>query len=115
MAKQISKFLSNDGTEFATEHEANAHDESLAAANSIEAYFKRAGYEKAQAGLLRKAIPGYLAFLKDPAAGELIAQVIAEREAAEAAEKEAKAKARAEAKAAAQAAAQAAEADKQAA
>lgn len=87
MAKTKILFVADDGKEFDTEEAANAHDTFLKSKESIEAYITYAGLEKAQAGLLRTHIAGYLAHVE---AGQ------PERTAAEL---EALAKAKAEAKA----------------
>jgi len=108
MATAVTKFIANDGTEFDNESAANTHDQSLLAGNSIEAFMSIEGITKAQAGLLRKCIPAYLAFLQNPAAPALIEQAVADRAAAVAAAEGVKAKAKAEKSAAKRAA----EADK---
>lgn len=62
MAQQKITFISADGKEFKTELEANARDEFLKVEKDVEAYIVAAGLAKAQAGLMRKHIPGYLVF-----------------------------------------------------
>ena len=63
MAKQApTRYLSNDAKEFATEAEADARNMFLKVQDSIDAYIAESRLEKAQAGLMRKHIPGYLAF-----------------------------------------------------
>lgn len=64
MAQSKQIFLSNDGKEFATEHEADAHDAARAMEATIDAYCVSAGLEKAQRGLLRKHIAGFTVFAK---------------------------------------------------
>jgi len=58
--KQI--FVADDGKEFATEAAADAHNMALQVGNHVEAYIQANGITKAQAGLFRKHLPGYLAF-----------------------------------------------------
>lgn len=70
MAKIKNVYLSDDNKEFATEAEADAHNAGLANAKAIEAYIVEAKLMKAQAGLMRKHIAGYLAFASRPAAPE---------------------------------------------
>lgn len=62
MAKIISKYLSDDGKEFDTAEAADAHNASIQHAKLIEAYIVHAKLEKAQAGLLRKHLAGFIAF-----------------------------------------------------
>lgn len=62
MAKIKQVFLSDDGKEFDTEAAADAHNMSLQVGNHVEAYIQANGITKAQAGLFRKHLPGYLAF-----------------------------------------------------
>ena len=62
MAKIKQTFLSDDDKEFGTEAEADARNMFLKTENSIEAYILAAGLQKAQAGLMRKHIAGYLSF-----------------------------------------------------
>lgn len=64
MAKTKTIFVANDDREFATESECEAHNAWLESQDSIEKYIKYAGLEKAQAGLLRTHVAGYLAHVK---------------------------------------------------
>lgn len=60
MAQVKQVFIANDGKEFGTEAEADAHDVALAAADSIKSYVTGAGLKKAQATLVSKHIAAYL-------------------------------------------------------
>jgi hypothetical protein len=62
MAKAKVTYLSQDGKEFETELQADARDKFLEVAPQIEAYIVAAGLAKAQAGLMRKHIAGFLVF-----------------------------------------------------
>lgn len=62
MAKQVQKFVDDNGTEFNTEAEADASNAFIKAEFTIEAYIEEAGLKMAQAGLMRTHIAGYLAF-----------------------------------------------------
>ena len=62
MAQPKQVWLATDGTEFNTEHEADAHSMRLSTQNHVEAYIQAFGITKAQAGLFRKHLPAYLAF-----------------------------------------------------
>lgn len=84
MATLISKYSAIDGTEFSTEHEADAHTKSIVSGNSVEAYIRAANQTKAQAGLLRKHVPAYLAFIESDAAEALINAIATEKAQAEA-------------------------------
>ena len=64
MAKIKQTFLSRDDKEFATALEADGRDKFLDMQDSIEAYIVAAKLQKAQAGLMRKHLPGYQAFLE---------------------------------------------------
>jgi hypothetical protein len=68
MAKTRQVYIAEDGKEFDTEAECNAHDAGLANSAVIEAYITHAKLEKAQAGLMRKHIAGYIAFAASGAA-----------------------------------------------
>ena len=62
MAKTKTLYVADDGKEFDTEHECNAHDAYLQRAGNIEAYIVDRGLAKAQAGLMRTHLAGYIAF-----------------------------------------------------
>jgi hypothetical protein len=64
MAQIKHTYLSRDGKEFATELEADGRDKFLDMQDSIEAYCAAANLHKAQAGLMRKHLPGYAAFVE---------------------------------------------------
>lgn len=66
MAKQKITFLSNDNTEFDTEAGADAHNAFLDNEGVIEAYIDFADLRKAQAGLMRRHLSGFQAFLNNP-------------------------------------------------
>lgn len=107
MAKIKQLYLALDGTEFDVEADADAHDAFLAAENSIEAYITHADLKKAQAGLMRRHLSGYIAFQEQEDYQNLIMEAgerVAGEKAAAAAEA-AKAKAGAKAARAARAAA----------
>lgn len=99
MAKQISKYLDNNDNEFDTEAEADASNAFIAAEYSIEAFIVSEGLAKAQAGLVRRLIPAYIAFTDREDHDELVEaakQVAAdEKAAAEKAAADAKATAKA--------------------
>lgn len=63
MAIAKVKYYSKDGKGFDTELEADARDKFLEMQPSIEAYIVAAGLKKAQAGLMRKHLSGFSAFL----------------------------------------------------
>jgi len=65
MAKTLTKYLAEDGTEFDNEVDADAHDAALAESKQFDDYIAAAGLEKAQAGLMRKHLPQFLAFIND--------------------------------------------------
>lgn len=73
MAKQISKFLDDNGNEFDTNEAADASNAFIAAEFSIEAYIEFAGLKLAQAGLMRRHVAGYLAFSERDDHDELVA------------------------------------------
>lgn len=101
MAKIKNVFIANDNTDHATEQGADAHDQYLAKAGNIEAYIQEVGLEKAQAGLMRKHLPQYLAFAASNA--DATAETPAEKAVVtKAAEKAAQALAKAQAKTEAQ-------------
>ena len=64
MAKTKTIYVANDEKEFGTEAECEAHNAWLESQDSIEKYIAYAGLEKAQAGLLRTHVAGYLAHVK---------------------------------------------------
>ena len=68
MAKIKQTFQSEDGKEFATELEADAHDRLKKEEPTIAAYCEQVGLQKAQLGLLKKHIPGFLIFAEKRAA-----------------------------------------------
>jgi hypothetical protein len=68
MAKIKQTFQAEDGKEFATELEADAHDRGKKEETAIVAYCEAVGLQKAQLGLLRKHIPGFLIFAEKRAA-----------------------------------------------
>lgn len=105
MAKQKVLFLADDNTEFDTEQAADAHNAFLEAEFTIEAYIDYAELVRAQAGLMRRHLAAYTAFLKIDDLDQRIeaAQYRVEQE--RVAASEAAAKKRAEAKAAKDAAA----------
>lgn len=110
MAKQKITFLSNDNTEFDTEAGADAHNAFLDNEGVIEAYIEFADLRKAQAGLMRRHLSGFQAFLNHPELQDLIDAAVERIEddkvaaAAAAAAEKAAAKVVADAKAAAKAA-----------
>ena len=63
MAKTKQVYISNDGKEFDTELEADARDQFLMMENQIEGYIVAAGLKKAQAGLMRKHLAGFAAYI----------------------------------------------------
>lgn len=106
MAQVKNIYVAADGTQFDSEQAADAHDQYLESAGHIEAYIQSAGLEKAQAGLMRKHLAGYLAFAQsNPDAS---AETPAERAAAEKAAAKEAAKAKRAAEKAAEAAVKAA-------
>lgn len=64
MAKTKQIFVADDGTEFETEMEANAYELSLSMAAKIDEYIESTGVGKGPAGLLRKHLPAFTAFLQ---------------------------------------------------
>lgn len=60
--KAIQKFVADDGTEFATEAEALAHDARVNAEASVEAYLATTELKGAQRTMSKNAILGYLGF-----------------------------------------------------
>lgn len=62
MAQAKVTYLSKDNKEFDTELQADARDKFLEVEPQIEAYITAAGLAKAQAGLMRKHIAGFLVF-----------------------------------------------------
>jgi hypothetical protein len=62
MAKTKTLFIAADDREFETEEACDAHDEYLRSAGNIEAYIVAKNLHKAQAGLMRTHLAGYLAF-----------------------------------------------------
>ena len=63
MAKLISAYAANDGKEFATALEADAHDLALTQKASVDAYSAEAKLGAAEATRARKYISGYTAFM----------------------------------------------------
>lgn len=57
------KFLSNDGKEFDSALEADAHDLALIQADSVNAYIKEAGLAAAEGTRAKRYISGYAAFV----------------------------------------------------
>ena len=64
MATAIQKFVTADGKEFDTQAEAEGHEMSLQFKEVVEAFITAQGYKKVQAGIVRKAVPAFLAFQK---------------------------------------------------
>lgn len=81
MAKAITKFAANDGTEFNTEAEALAHDARNAAKEEVEQFITGAKVHKTHAGYLRRMLPAFLAW---KATGVLPSVEVAEEAPAEA-------------------------------
>lgn len=65
MAKEQTKYIADDGTAFDTLEEAEHHDAVVQDLKKVEDYISAAGLEKAQAGLMRKHLPQWLAFLNN--------------------------------------------------
>jgi hypothetical protein len=63
MAIAKTRYYSKDNKGYDTELEADARDRFLEMQGSIEAYIVAAGLKKAQAGLMRKHLSGFSAFL----------------------------------------------------
>jgi hypothetical protein len=61
--KKVALFTTSDGKDFKDEVEANAHEKGLSESKSIEAYVEANKLIKAGAGMARKHIAGYLAFM----------------------------------------------------
>lgn len=61
MATKKIVYIARDGKEFKTEQECDAHEAYLRLAIRIEDYVTSAGLGKAQAGLMRRHIAGYVA------------------------------------------------------
>lgn len=95
MAKQIAKYLDNNDNEFDTEAEADASNAFIEAEFSIEAFIVSEGLAKAQAGLVRRLIPAYIAFTNHEDHDDLVEEAkqaaLAKVEAAEAAAADAEA------------------------
>jgi hypothetical protein len=64
MARAITKFAANDGTEFNTEAEALAHDAREAVKAKVEEYVAAAKVHKTHAGYLRRVLPDYMAWIE---------------------------------------------------
>lgn len=64
MAKTKTTFLADDGKEFATELEADAHNKYNAIEHRIEDFIDETKQPKATAGLLRRLLPQYLVFVE---------------------------------------------------
>lgn len=62
MVTTIQKYVASDGTEFATQGEAEAHEMTLKTKEVVEAFIVSANYKKVQAGMARNMIPAFLAF-----------------------------------------------------
>ena len=62
MAKTKTLYVAADDREFDTAEACDAHDEYLRSAGNIEAYIVAKNLHKAQAGLMRTHLAGYLAF-----------------------------------------------------
>jgi len=73
MAKQLTKYVDNKGTEFNTEAEADASNAFIESEFSIEAFCTNEGLAKAQAGLMRRLLPAYIAFTDRPDHADLVA------------------------------------------
>ena len=80
MAKIITAYAANDGKEFSSALEADAHDLVLGQKVSVDAYTLAASLGPAEATRARKYISGYAAFMETfvaPAANEGEAQAAA--------------------------------------
>lgn len=62
MARIINKFEAEDGTQFDTAAQADAHDAGLKNKAVIEAFIVSAKLEKAHAGFIRKQLAAFIAF-----------------------------------------------------
>lgn len=62
MAKTKTLYVAADDREFDTAEACDAHDEYLRSAGNIEAYIVAKSLHKAQAGLMRTHLAGYLSF-----------------------------------------------------
>jgi hypothetical protein len=62
MAQAKTKYVATDGTEFDTELEADTRNAEISEKGTIEAYCEHSGLAKAQKGLLRKHLAGFIAF-----------------------------------------------------
>lgn len=62
MAKTKTIYVAADGKEFESEQDCNAHEIGLRLQVRIEDYISTAGLVKANAGFLRRHIPGFIAF-----------------------------------------------------
>lgn len=62
MAKTKTLYVADDGKEFDTAEACDAHDVYLRDAGNFEAYIVSKGLAKAQAGLMRTHLAGYMAF-----------------------------------------------------
>lgn len=63
MAHQKIVYTASDGKEFPTEAEADVHEATLEMSKDVEAYIESAKLAKPQAGLMRKHLPAYFAFI----------------------------------------------------
>jgi hypothetical protein len=64
MAKTKTIYVAGDGKEFDDEAACDSHDMYLAEQAKIESYIAATKLAKAQAGLMRKHLAGYMSFLK---------------------------------------------------
>jgi hypothetical protein len=62
MATTKTIYVAADGKEFDTEQDCNAHEVGLRLQVRIDEYIESAGLVKANAGFLRRHIPGFIAF-----------------------------------------------------
>ena len=64
MVTAVTSYKTSDGKVFNTEIEAAGHEKFLSVQPQVEAYIAASGASKVVAGLLRKQIPGFLAFIE---------------------------------------------------
>jgi hypothetical protein len=87
MSRIKIKHLSNDGKEFDTELERDTYEKSIELEYQVEAYISHIGVRHAQSGLLRKHLPGFVAFMDGNHAAKLTLEQEAKSSATEAAVK----------------------------
>lgn len=66
----VTSYKTSDGKVFKTEIEAAGHEKYLEIKPVVEAFIEKAGLQKAQAGLMRKHLPAFVAFQASQEAAE---------------------------------------------